>query len=235
MLDVKNIDSYYGDSRILDQVSLNVARGEMIAILGRNGVGKSTTLKSIMGLVKPRSGSILFKNEEIRGRSPFDIARKGIGYVPEERRIFAGLTVRENLVMGLKTGRHRKSGGTWTVERVYDQFPQLAERDGTPGGNLSGGEQQMLTIVRTLMGGPELVLMDEPSEGLSPTMAKTIFGIIEEIHKDGLAVVLVDRNLAYTCAMAQRVYVMSKGSIGFTGTGKEVLLSKEIQAKFLAV
>ena len=188
-----------------------------------------------MGLVTPRSGSILFKNEEIRGRSAFYIARKGIGYVPEERRIFPGLTVRENLIMGLKTGWHRKIRGKWTIERVYSNFPQLAERDGTLGGKLSGGEQQMLTIVRTLMGGPELVLMDEPSEGLSPTMAKTIFSIIEDIHKEGLSVILVDRNLAYTCTMTQRVYIMSKGSIGFAGPGREVLQSKEIQAKFLAV
>ncbi len=235
MLQVQNIHTYYDDSRVLDSVSLNVAAGEMVAILGRNGVGKSTTLKSIMGLVTPRSGSILFKNEELRGRLPFFIARKGIGYVPEERRIFPGLTVRENLIMGLKTGRRRKIGGKWTIERVYSSFPQLAERDGTPGGKLSGGEQQMLTIVRTLMGDPDLVLMDEPSEGLSPTMAKTIFDIIEGIHKEGLSVILVDRNLTYTCTMAQRVYIMSKGSIGFTGTGKEVLQSKEIQAKFLAV
>ena len=235
MLEVQNINTYYDDSRVLDSVSLKVAQGEMVAILGRNGVGKSTTLKSIMGLVTPRSGSILFKNEEIRGRSPSYIARKGIGYVPEERRIFPGLTVRENLIMGLKTGRYRKIGGRWTIERVYSNFPQLAERDGTLGGKLSGGEQQMLTIVRTLMGDPELVLMDEPSEGLSPTMAKTIFGIIEDIHKEGLSVILVDRNLNYTCTMAQRVYIMSKGSIGFRGTGKEVLQSKEIQAKFLAV
>jgi branched-chain amino acid transport system ATP-binding protein len=235
VLKVQSINTYYDDSHVLDSVSLSVGQGEMVAILGRNGVGKSTTLKSIMGLVIPRSGSILFKNEEIRGKSAFYIARKGIGYVPEERRIFPGLTVRENLIMGLKTGRHRKIGGKWTIERVYSRFPQLGERDGTSGGNLSGGEQQMLTIVRTLMGDPELVLMDEPSEGLSPTMAKTIFEIIEEIHKEGLSVILVDRNLTYTCAMAQRVYIMSKGSIGFTGTGIEVLQSKEIQAKFLAV
>jgi len=235
VLEVRNISTYYDDSRVLNSVSLKVAQGEMVAILGRNGVGKSTTLKSIMGLVTPRSGSILFKNEEIRGRSAFYIARKGIGYVPEERRIFPGLTVRENLIMGLKTGWHRKIGGKWTIERVYSNFPQLAERDGTLGGKLSGGEQQMLTIVRTLMGGPELVLMDEPSEGLSPTMAKTIFSIIEDIHKEGLSVILVDRNLAYTCTMTQRVYIMSKGSIGFAGPGREVLQSKEIQAKFLAV
>ncbi|MEW6666128.1 MAG: ABC transporter ATP-binding protein [Thermodesulfobacteriota bacterium] len=235
MLTVKNIHTYYDDSHVIDDVSLRVAQGELVAILGRNGVGKSTMLKSIMGLVTPRNGSILFKGEEIRGRSPSFIARKGIGYVPEERRIFPHLTVRENLIMGIKTGTHRKTEGKWTIERVYGNFPLLAERDGTPGGKLSGGEQQMLTMMRTLMGEPELVLLDEPSEGLSPTMASTIFSIIVDIHKDGLSIILVDRNLTYTCTMAQRVYIMSKGRIGFEGTGEEVLGSREIQAKFLAV
>jgi branched-chain amino acid transport system ATP-binding protein len=235
LLQVSDIHTYYEDSHVLDGVALEVAQGEMVAILGRNGVGKSTTLKSIMGIVTPRSGSILFKNEEIKGRQPFYIARKGIGYVPEERRIFSGLTVRENLILGLKTGGHRRKGGKWTIDWVYGKFPQLAERDGTLGGNLSGGEQQMLTLVRTLMGNPELMLIDEPSEGLSPIMARTIFDIISEIHKEGISVILVDRNLPYACAMAERVYIMSKGNIGYTGTGKEVMESKEIQTKFLAV
>jgi branched-chain amino acid transport system ATP-binding protein len=235
VLAVQNIHTYYDDSHVIDDVSLRVAQGELVAILGRNGVGKSTTLKSIMGLVTPRNGSILFKGEEIRGRSPSYIARKGIGYVPEERRIFPDLTVRENLIMGFKTGTHGREGGKWTIDRVYGSFPLLAERDRTAGGKLSGGEQQMLTIMRTLMGEPELILLDEPSEGLSPTMARTIFDIIEDIHKDGLSIVLVDRNLNYACTMAQRVYIMSKGRIGFEGTGEEVLGSMEIQAKFLAV
>ena len=235
MLELRDINTYYDDSHVLDRVSLKVADNELVAVLGRNGVGKSTTLKSIMGLVTPRTGSVQFKGEELRGRSPSYIARRGIGYVPEERRIFPELTVRENLIMGLKTGAHRKAGGKWTIERVYGSFPQLAERDRTAGGKLSGGEQQMLTIMRTLMGHPELILLDEPSEGLSPTMARTIFSIIEDIHKDGLSVILVDRNLAYTCTMAQRVYMMNKGRIGFEGTGEEVLRSPEIQAKFLAV
>ena len=235
LLQVNEINTYYEDSHVLHGVTLEVAQGEVVAILGRNGVGKSTTLKSIMGIVKPQSGSILFKNEEMKGRPSFYIARKGIGYVPEERRIFPGLTVRENLIMGQKTEENKKKGGKWTIDRVYSKFPQLAERDGTLGGNLSGGEQQMLTLVRTLMGDPELILIDEPSEGLSPIMAGVIFDIISEIHKEGISVILVDRNLLFTCKMAERVYIMSKGSIGYTGTGKDVLESKEIQAKFLAV
>jgi branched-chain amino acid transport system ATP-binding protein len=234
LLRIEKIDTYYENSHILQGVSLEVDKGEMVAILGRNGVGKSTTLKSIVGLVSPRNGSVLFKDEPIHGKPPYMIARKGIGYVPEERRIFPGLTVRENLIMGQKTGKYARNNG-WTIDRVYAKFPLLAERDSTLGGNISGGEQQMLTVVRTLLGNPELILIDEPSEGLSPMMAQTIFAIISEIHKEGVAVVLVDRNLQYACTMAQRVYIMAKGSIGFSGSGREVLEDKELQARFLAV
>jgi branched-chain amino acid transport system ATP-binding protein len=234
LLEVDKIDSYYENSHVLHGVSLEVDKGEMIAILGRNGVGKSTTLKSIMGLVHPRRGSIRYNGEVISGKKPNAIARKGVGYVPEERRIFPGLTVRENLVMGQKTGKYASISG-WTIEKIYMKFPQLAERDGTRGGNISGGEQQMLTVARTLLGNPELILIDEPSEGLSPIMAQTIFDMISEVHREGMAVVLVDRNLQYTCTMAQRVYIMSKGAIGFSGSAKEVLEDKELQARFLAV
>jgi branched-chain amino acid transport system ATP-binding protein len=234
LLQIDKIDSYYENSHVLHEVSLEVDTGEMIAILGRNGVGKSTTLKSIMGLVHPRNGVIRFKGEVISGKKPNVIAHKGIGYVPEERRIFPRLTVRENLVMGQKTGKHA-GASRWTIEKVYAKFPQLAERDATPGGNISGGEQQMLTLARTLLGNPELILIDEPSEGLSPIMAQTIFDMISEVHKEGVAVVLVDRNLQYTCTMAQRVYVMSKGAVGYSGSGKEVLEDKELQTTFLAV
>ena len=234
-MQVKEISAFYEDSCVLQGVSMEVAQGEMVALLGRNGVGKSTTLKSIMGIVHPRSGSVRFKDEEMRGRAPFVVARKGIAYVPEERRIFPGLTVRENLLMGMKTGRRGKTGKAWTIDRVYGEFPQLAARDGVQGGNLSGGEQQMLTLMRSLMGDPELILIDEPSEGLSPIMAGVIFDIITDVHKKGMAIILVDRNLAYACTRAERVYIMSKGRIGYRGTGKEVLEDKQIQAKFLAV
>jgi len=235
LLQVKEISVFYEDSCVLQSVSMEVARGEMVALLGRNGVGKSTLLKSIMGMVPPRSGSVLFMGEEMRGRAPFFVARKGIGYVPEERRIFAGLTVRENLLMGVKTGKHGKTGKGWTIQRVYAEVPHLAARDSVLGGNLSGGEQQLLTVMRSLMGDPELTLIDEPSEGLSPIMAGVIFDIITKMNMEGMSIVLVDRNLAYACNKAQRVYLMSKGTIGYTGAGKEVLENKQIQAKFLAV
>ncbi|MGA2109743.1 MAG: ABC transporter ATP-binding protein [Syntrophorhabdales bacterium] len=235
LLQVNNIHTYYGDSHVLDGVSLEVDRGEIVAILGRNGVGKSTTLKSIMGVVQPRHGSILFKDREIMGRYPFHIARSGIGYVPEERRIFPGLTVRENLIMGLKKGSGKDSKGREAIDRVYHKFQQLSVRDATQGGNLSGGEQQLLTLARTLMGEPELMLIDEPSEGLSPIVAEVIFNFINEIHQQGIAVILVDRNLNYTCTMAQRAYIMVKGRIVYAGTGREMLENKEIQTRFLAV
>jgi branched-chain amino acid transport system ATP-binding protein len=235
LLRIENLHTYYDDSHVLDGINLEVARGEMVAILGRNGVGKSTTLKSIMGIVPPRSGSIRFKERDIQALPPFRIARLGLGYVPEERRIFPELTVRENLIMGIKPGRKNGATSKWTIERAYQQFPQLADRDNTLGGNLSGGEQQMLTLVRTLLGEPELILIDEPSEGLSPIMAKAILDLIQKIHEEGIAVILVDRNLPFTCTLADRVYIMIKGTIGFTGTGAEVLGDEEIQAKYLAV
>jgi len=235
LLRIENLHTYYDDSHVLDGINLEVARGEMVAILGRNGVGKSTTLKSIMGIVPSRSGSIRFKERDIQSLPPYRIARLGLGYVPEERRIFPELTVRENLIMGVKPGRKNGPAPKWTIERAYRQFPQLAERDSTLGGNLSGGEQQMLTLVRTMLGEPELILIDEPSEGLSPIMAEAILDLIQKIHKEGIAVILVDRNLPFTCSIADRVYIMIKGTIGFTGTGSEVLGSEEIQAKYLAV
>ncbi|MBI5604605.1 MAG: ABC transporter ATP-binding protein [Deltaproteobacteria bacterium] len=233
LLEVSQIHTYYDDSHVLDGIILEVARGELVAVLGRNGVGKSTTLKSIMGIAPARSGSIRFKGKEIQALPPYRIARMGIGYVPEERRIFPELTVRENLIMGLKNGKEQNP--RWTIDRAYGQFPQLAKRDSALGSNLSGGEQQMLTLVRTLMGEPELILIDEPSEGLSPIMAEAIFALIKEIHREGVAVLLVDRNLPFTCGLAERVYIMVKGTFGYTGTGPEVLENTEIQAKFLAV
>jgi branched-chain amino acid transport system ATP-binding protein len=235
LLEVNQIHTYYDDSHVLDGITLEVARGELVAILGRNGVGKSTTLKSIMGIAPARSGSIRFKGKEIQALPPYRIARMGIGYVPEERRIFPELTVRENLIMGLKSGKRKEQNPRWTIERAYHQFPQLAKRDSALGSNLSGGEQQMLTLVRTLMGEPELILIDEPSEGLSPIMAEAILALIKEIHQEGIAVLLVDRNLPFTCGLAERVYIMIKGTIGYTGPGSEVLENTEIQAKFLAV
>jgi len=235
LLQVKDIHTYYDDSHVLDGVSLEVNRGEIVALLGRNGVGKSTTLKSIMGIVRPRQGSIVFKGAEIGKSQPFHIARFGVGYVPEERRIFPGLTVRENLIMGLKKGIGKDNKGKEAIDDIYRRFKQLAVRDSTPAGSLSGGEQQLLTLARTLMGEPELMLIDEPSEGLSPMVADLIFGFIGEIQERGISVILVDRNLNHTCRMAQRAYIMVKGRIAYEGTGRETLENKEIQTRFLAV
>jgi branched-chain amino acid transport system ATP-binding protein len=235
LLEVKGIDTYYDDSHVLAGVSLEVNRGEIVALLGRNGVGKSTILKSIMGVVQPRHGSIRFKGIETRGKQPFRIARSGIGYVPEERRIFPGLTVRENLIMGLKKGSGKDDMSRQAIGEIYRRFKQLEVRDATPAGSLSGGEQQLLTLARTLMGEPELMLIDEPSEGLSPIVAELVFSFIEEIHQRGLSVLLVDRNLSYTCKVAKRAYIMEKGRIVYEGTGQEILDSEEIRTRFLAV
>jgi branched-chain amino acid transport system ATP-binding protein len=188
-----------------------------------------------MGVVQPRQGSIFFKDRPVSGKQPFHIARSGIGYVPEERRIFPGLTVRENLIMGLKKGSGKDNRGREAIDKIYARFPQLEVRDATQGGSLSGGEQQLLTLARTLMGEPELMLIDEPSEGLSPIVAKVVFQFINEIHEQGIAVVLVDRNLGYTCRVARRAYIMVKGRIVYENTGSEILENKEIHARFLAV
>jgi len=228
--------TYLGKSHVLQGVSLEIEKGSITALLGRNGVGKSTTLKSIMGIVRPREGSVVFKGVEIgKNSQPFHVARLGIGYVPEERRIFPGLTVRENLIMGLKKGIGKDNKGREAIAEIYGRFKQLALRDSTPAGSLSGGEQQLLTLARTLMGEPELMLIDEPSEGLSPIVADLIFGFIGEIKARDISVILVDRNLNRTCKIAQRAYIMVKGRIAYEGTGQETLENKEIQTRFLAV
>lgn len=235
LLEVKEINSYYGDSHVLQDVTFNVAEKEMVSILGRNGVGKSTLLKSIMGIVMPRQGSILFKKEELIGKPPFKIARKGMGYVPEDRRVFPGLTVRENLLMGITNRQVKNYLAPWTIDRVYNVFPRLSERDKTQASSLSGGEQQVLTLMRTLLGNPEIILIDEPSEGLSPMMIKVIFEMIRDLHTEGMSIVLVDQNLFFACRAANKVHIMSKGRIVFSGTGREVQESEDVQKKYLAL
>jgi len=235
ILKLAEINTYYDESHVLQDVSLKMLSGELIAILGRNGVGKSTTLKSIMMLTPPRNGSVIFDNQELMGKRPFLIARMGLGYVPEERRIFPGLTVRENLVMGITSASTNSNDEAWTIDRVYSKFSILKDKDKTLGGALSGGEQQVLTLARTLMGNPKLILIDEPSEGLSPAMVELIYDIVIDLHQKGISIILVDQNLSLTCEVAQRVYIMSKGRIVFSGTGREILENKEIQELFLAV
>ena len=209
MLEVRNIHSYYGKSHILHGVSLDLKEGELVCLLGRNGVGKSTTLKSIMGVVEPQQGSIRFRDQELVGLAPFKIARLGIGYVPEDRRIFRSLTVHENLLMGIKSGKKGSVGeGGWTIDRVYDLFPRLKERCNNKGSHLSGGEQQMLTVVRTLMGNPRVILVDEPTEGLAPLIVKDVLEMLATVRKSGVTVLMVEQNFKAAIKVADRFYIM---------------------------
>ncbi|MBW2674067.1 MAG: ABC transporter ATP-binding protein [Deltaproteobacteria bacterium] len=236
LLDVTDLNTYYGESHALQNLSLNVAEGEIVALLGRNGMGKSTTLQSIMGLITPRSGKVVFCGRDITGWRPHNVAREGLGYVPEERRIFPNLTVQDNLLMGVKGGKTDTSDpNAWTVERIYEHFPFMKDRIRQKGGLLSGGEQQMLTIGRTLMGNPKLLMIDEPTEGLSPIMVKEVKGILEEIGKAGISILLVEHNFKMAMSLAQRVFVMGKGHIGFSGTSEELKANPEVIATYLEV
>ena len=232
LLAVEGLHAHYGKSHILHGVSLQVDAGEIVCLLGRNGVGKSTTLKSIMGLVTPSRGRVAFKGAPITGMPPYRIARLGLGYVPEERRIFPTITVRENLLMGMKRGV--RNGG-WTPERVYEFFPRLKEREQQRAGTLSGGEQQMLTMGRTLMGNPDLLLVDEPTEGLAPMIVDQVERILTVIHQTGTPVLLVEQSMETALALAQRVYVMSKGQIVFSGSMRELQDSESVRKQYLEV
>jgi branched-chain amino acid transport system ATP-binding protein len=234
LLEVTGLNTFYDQSHILQGVALAVERGEIVCLLGRNGVGKSTTLKSIMGLVTPRSGKIFFRNREIAGLPAYKIAKLGVGYVPEERRIFPTLSVRENLILGIKPGQ-KTNGDGWSIEKVYQYFPGLEKRDGQRGAHLSGGEQQMLTIARTLMGNPDVMLIDEPTEGLAPLIVATVEKVIRDIHKQDVPVLLVEQNMRVALRLAQRIYVISKGKIVFHGTSAELKEAREIREKYLEV
>ena len=235
ILSVSNMHSYYGKSHILQGVDLALAPGEMACLLGRNGVGKSTTLKSIMGLIKPRQGGIRFKDEDILGRQPYEIARRGLGYVPEERRIFKSLTVHENLLIGIKKHSAGSRNQAWAVERIFESFPRLGERRNLKGGFLSGGEQQMLTIARTLMGNPDLILVDEPTEGLAPLVAEAVLEMLATISATGIAILLVEQNYKAALRLAQGFFIMSKGRIVFQGDGRELAAADEVRQKYLEV
>jgi len=234
LLEIRELNTFYEESHILQGISLGIDTGEIVCLLGRNGVGKSTTLKSIIGLVLPRSGEILFKSRNVAGMPPYDIAKLGVGYVPEERRIFPTLSVRENLIMGVKPGQ-KGNGDGWTIEKVYKYFPGLKARDKQRGGFLSGGEQQMLTIARTLMGNPEVLLIDEPTEGLAPLIVKTMEQVIQDIHQHNISILLVEQNMRVALRLAGRIYVMSKGKIVFQGTSQELKEAREVREKYLEV
>lgn len=236
LLEVENLNTYYGDSHVLQDMSLSVKEGEIVGLLGRNGMGKSTTLKSIMGLVTPRSGKVVFKGQDIIGLPPYRVARAGIGYVPEERWIFPNLTVMENLAMGIKGGKaHEADCNVWTVEKIFDHFPSLRSRQKSKGANLSGGEQQMLAIGRALMGNPALLLVDEPTEGLAPLVKKEVRNMLEQIGKAGVSILLVEQNLKIAMSLAKRVYVMKKGAVAFTGKMEELASRDDIRKQYLEV
>ncbi len=233
MLELKDIHTFYGRSHILQGVSLNVQAGEIVCLLGRNGVGKTTTLKSIIGLVPPRSGSILFKAEEIAGIPTHEIARKGISYVPEDRRIFPNLTVRENLILGTRnlqkaTAETKRKN----LEKMYAYFPRLGARENQLGGTFSGGEQQMLTIARGLMGNPQMMLLDEPCEGLAPIIVQELTKIIPVLcQSEGLTLLLVEQNAHVALKLAQRGYVLEKGAVTYHGPCDEMRESEEVKKK----
>ncbi len=231
MLEVSDLHAYYGKSHILQGVSFDVKEGEIVSLLGRNGVGRSTTIKTIMGEVAP-SGSIKFKSQEIAGKTAFQIANMGIGYVPENRDIFPTLTVRQNLVLGMKSSI---ASGRWTIEEIFDMFPNLAERADVNGGVLSGGEQQMLCMCRTLMGDPELIMIDEPTEGLAPKVVEQVSNLLEEIAKRGVAIILVEQKLSIALKISRRIYVMGHGKIVYEGTPDSLLHADDVRSEWLEV
>jgi branched-chain amino acid transport system ATP-binding protein len=231
LLEVEKINTYYGISHILFDVSLEMDRGEVVCVIGRNGVGKTTLLRSIMGLTVPKTGNVRFNAVEIRGKRPFEIARLGIGFVPEDRVIFPALTVRENLEMGIKQGQR----GPWTLDRVFGMFPILDKRQYQMGGTLSGGEQQMLTIARTLMGNPELLLLDEPSEGLSPLIVKELEHHVRLVKEEGMPILLSEQNSAFTLKLSNRAYILEKGQVKWNGPVEELHGKPEILKKFLGI
>jgi branched-chain amino acid transport system ATP-binding protein len=231
MLEVRDLHAFYGKSHVLHGVRLDVREGEIVSILGRNGVGRSTTIRSIMGLVECR-GSVKFKGEEMVGRKAFRIAHQGLGYVPESRDIFPTLTVRQNLLLGQKAAQ---PSARWKMEDMFELFPRLKERADNEAGVLSGGEQQMLTLCRTLMGDPALVMIDEPTEGLAPKIVEQVAGLFEEIRKRGVSILLVEQKLAIALDISERLYVMGHGRIVFEGTPRDVRENAAMRKEWLEV
>jgi len=234
ILEVKEINTFYGTSHILFDVSLTVDRGEIICLLGRNGAGKTTTMRSIMGLTPAKSGSVLFHGEEMRRRPPHYIAQKGMGYVPDNRLIFPDLTVRQNLEIAYKVPKDLE-GDPWTIDRIYQLFPILAEREHQHGGTLSGGEQQMLTLGRTLMGNPDLLLLDEPVEGLAPLVVKDLGQQILKLKEMGQTILFSEQNVKFASMSSDRAYVIDKGKIRYQGSIEELRTNREIKEKYLMI
>jgi branched-chain amino acid transport system ATP-binding protein len=238
MLTVAGLSAWYGAARILYDLNLEVGRGEVVALMGRNGAGKSTTMKAIMGLVDERQGAVRFNGEDISAREPFEIARRGLGFTPEDRRIFVDLTVMENLDIGRQPQRRFTDGTavpSWTPDQLFTLFPNLAEMQDRLGGRMSGGEQQMLTVARTLMGNPLLVLLDEPSEGVAPLIVEQMAHTILALKKQGLSILLSEQNIYFARLVADRVYVLEKGQIHWQGSVAELDANLEVQRTYLTV
>jgi len=233
LLSVQGLNAWYGRAHILFGVTLDVGPGEVVGLMGRNGAGKSTTLKAIMGLVSQRTGSLQFDGRSIEALEPFEISRAGIGFVPEDRRIFTDLTVLENLEIGRRPAP--AGAPTWSVERLFDLFPNLREMPHRLGDRMSGGEQQMLTVARTLMGNPRLVLLDEPSEGVAPLIVEQMAAMIIELKRHGLSVLLSEQNVQFAAAVCDRVYVLEKGQVRFTGTMAELHANEAVRRQYLTV
>jgi branched-chain amino acid transport system ATP-binding protein len=232
-LELDAINTFYGRSHILFDVSLAVEKGEVAGLIGRNGAGKSTTFRSIIGLTPPQSGEVRFNGERVSGLRAYQICRKGIGFVPEDRRCFPDLTVRENLEVAAR--REKLVSSPWDLDKIFSLFPRLKERERNLGSQLSGGEQQMLTIARTLMTNPELLLLDEPSEGLAPLIVSLLADMIIEIRKEGVTVLLAEQNLNFCAKVSDRGYVIDKGSVKYEGQMSDLLANEEIKGKYLAV
>jgi branched-chain amino acid transport system ATP-binding protein len=232
-LEVHKINAYYGLSHILFDVSLDVTKGEIVVLLGRNGAGKSTTMLSVMGLNPPKTGTVAYQGQDITGLPPYKIARLGIGFVHEDRRIFPDLTVRANLEVGKKSSKGKMK--KWGLEAIYHMFPLLKRLENRQGGTLSGGEQQMLTIGRTLMGEPDLLLLDEPSEGLAPIIVKVLGTSIELMRKEGMTILLSEQNLKFSLKHADRAFIMDDGAIKFQGTINELEENEEVKKRYLAI
>jgi branched-chain amino acid transport system ATP-binding protein len=238
MLEVEKLSAWYGAARILYDLDLTVGRGEVVALMGRNGAGKTTTMKAIMALIAARSGVVRFNGDDISRLRPYEIARRGLGFTPEDRRIFVDLTVMENLDIGRQPPRAFPDGApapVWTPDRLFKLFPNLAEMPDRPGGRMSGGEQQMLTVARTLMGNPLLVLLDEPSEGVSPLIVEQMANTIVELKRDGLSILLSEQNVHFARMVCDRAYVLEKGQLQWQGTMSDLDADQDVQRAYLTV
>ena len=233
MLTVSGLNAFYGKAQMLFDVSLEVGRGEVVALMGRNGAGKSTTIKSIMGLLPSKRGQVRFMDEEIGTLEPYEIARRGLGFVPEDRRVFSELSVLQNLEVGRQAAR--PGIAPWTPERLFALFPNLGEMPDRPGGSMSGGEQQMLTVARTLMGNPLLLMLDEPSEGVAPVIVEQMAHMIMTLKQQGLAILLSEQNLHFAQLVCDRAYVLEQGQIRFSGTMSALAASEEVQKNYLSL